>query len=365
MKIIIIIPLFLPKWIGGAELATCNIAKLLVSHGNEVHILTKFYEDLPLTETKYGVFIHRIKMRNIKIFGVLAFWINAIKCIRKISPDIVQIQFIDWAIPGYLAKKIWGFPYFVWGRGADVYLPWYGKEMISYIVLKNANEVFALTKDMQKGMKILCPRDIHILTNGIDIREYENIKLYNPKKDINHWQIICVAMLRPLKGIHYLIEAMQYLIRWGYDIKLVIIGDGEERESLEKLVDNLDLKKYIEFKGIIPHNEVISHLGGSDLFVLPTLQEGFSNVILEGMAAGLPIVSSNIEAIKEIIKDGENGLLVEPKNPHHLAEKIKQLLDDDDLRNKIKSNNKKTVLNYSWETIVRNLEGYYTLHIKQ
>ena len=97
----------------------------------------------------------------------------------------------------------------------------------------------------------------------------------------------------------------------------------------------------------------------SDIFVLPSLSEGFPLTILEAMASGLPIVTTRVRGLPEIVKDAENGFLVEPKNPGQLADKILLILGDDGLREKIARNNSQRAKQYSWQTVAKNLEEIY------
>lgn len=97
----------------------------------------------------------------------------------------------------------------------------------------------------------------------------------------------------------------------------------------------------------------------SDVFVLPSLSEGFPVVSLEAMASGLPIVATKVGGLPEIVKDGENGFLVEPKSPEQIAERVLLFLNNDELRQRISRNNKEKVKEYSWGSVVSKLERLY------
>ena len=125
--------------------------------------------------------------------------------------------------------------------------------------------------------------------------------------------IIFVGALRPVKGVRYLIEAMKVIIDENRTTKLFIIGDGVERESLERLVEKLGLGDHVNFIGKVPNERVPEYMIASDVFVLPSLSEGFPVTILEAMASGLPIVATNVGGLPEIIKENENGFLVKQK----------------------------------------------------
>jgi glycosyltransferase involved in cell wall biosynthesis len=362
MKIAIGIPLFPPKWFGGAENATCNIARYLTKKGHEVHVITLHNEGLPKDSQMEGFYVHRVASSNIRIFGELILWFEVFKCIKKISPDIIQIQFINYGMPAYISKKLLHIPYCVWGRGTEVYHPWLGKNLISYFVLKNANEVFALTHHMKRAMHHLCNRDIKVIPNGISNTRF---KIWSGIKhqDRSFKTLICVAILRPLKGLDYLIEALKIICERYTSTQLIIIGDGDDRKKLETLAHNLGLSDNIAFLGKKPNTEIPKFLAESDIFVFPSLSEGFPNVLLEAMASGLPVVATNISGISEIIKDGENGLLVKPKNSQDLAEKILYLFQNDKLIRKMSENNLKTAKEYNWDIITAQLEEIYYQHI--
>jgi glycosyltransferase involved in cell wall biosynthesis len=111
--------------------------------------------------------------------------------------------------------------------------------------------------------------------------------------------------------------------------------------------------------GKVPHDEIPAYMASADVFVLPSLSEGFGIVALEAMAMGLPIVATKVGGLLEIIKDGENGFLVEPRNPVEIAEKCALLLTNDDLRTSISRNNREKAKDYSWEKVIERLENVY------
>jgi glycosyltransferase involved in cell wall biosynthesis len=103
----------------------------------------------------------------------------------------------------------------------------------------------------------------------------------------------------------------------------------------------------------------MSYLKISDLFVLPSISEGFPNVILEAMAAGLPIVSTNFEGASEIIRDGENGFMVPVKNPTAMANVISKILDNQDIKQFMAAKNREEIVKYDWNNIIIELEEIY------
>ena len=110
---------------------------------------------------------------------------------------------------------------------------------------------------------------------------------------------------------------------------------------------------------MVPNETVPEYMVASDVFVLPSLSEGFPTVILEAMASGIPIVATKVRGVPEIIKDGENGFLVEPRNSEEIAEKVLLLLNKDELRKRISEKNIEEVKRYHWESIAIRLEEVY------
>ncbi|MBA7507586.1 N-acetyl-alpha-D-glucosaminyl L-malate synthase [subsurface metagenome] len=364
MKIAILVPLFPPKWLGGTEIATYNIAKNLVTRGHEVRVITSLDESLSKETIEDGFHIHRISQQKLRFIGVISLWVKIFWLLKKINPDIVHAQSIGMGMPAFLAKKLLRKPYVVWGRGSEVYLPWLYKKPVSKLVLKSATAVIALTEDMKGEIQKICNREVSVIPNGIDLDRFQDL---NPrtireglKVNSDERLILFVGGLKPTKGLEYLIQAMSSISQSEMKMKLLLVGQGEERDRLEQLAKNLGLSSYVKFVGEVPYKEVPEYMAASDVFVLPSLSEGFPNVILEAMASGMPIVATRVGGLAEIIKDGDNGFLVEPGNPQQLAEKVLLILKDKELRERISRNNKEAAKEYSWEGIVDRLEKVYS-----
>jgi len=262
---------------------------------------------------------------------------------------------------GFMANKLLKKPYVVYGRGSEVYLPWQFKEPISRLVLKDTDAAIALTEDMRIVMQGICSRDVYVIPNGVDWHRFEGVAgdRLRSKLQIEEDEkvIIFVGTLRPVKGVKYLIQAMNIIRQEDAKVRLLLVGDGEEKQSLERLVKELGLEEAVKFVGEVPNEKVPQYMVASDILVLPSLSEGFPNVLLEAMASGLPIVATNVDGVPEIISHDENGLLVEPGDSHQLAEAILSLLQNDDMRRTFSQNNIKKAKSYSWSTVVDSLEG--------
>ncbi len=131
-----------------------------------------------------------------------------------------------------------------------------------------------------------------------------------------------IAELTKNKGIAYAVEAMRSLP----NVRYLIIGEGEERRALAEAARAANSQDRVFFADHIP--DAARFLKAFDTFLLPSLKEGLPYVLLEAGLAGLPVVASRVGGVLDLIKDGETGLLVSPKNPTQIAEKLKELLAD-------------------------------------
>ncbi len=363
MKIAILVGLFPPKWLAGTEIATYHLAEHLTQRGHEVHVITSQDEGLPELSKEKGFYIHRIAWPKIRIVGAITFWTKICLKIQKIKPDIVHAQSLPTSIPAWASKKHLKIPYVVWGQGSDIYLPGSFIRMAYKTILKNADAVLALTEDMKQRMLEISNRDISVVPNGIGLEQF-NIKSGEKKKG-NSKTIIFVGRLHPVKGVSYLIEAMAIVHRGMADAKLILVGDGTERSRLEKLVEKLDLNGCIQFTGQVQQERIPTMLQQADLFALPSLSESFGIVNLEAMAAGLPIVATNVGGIPDIVVEGVNGYLVNAKRPSEIADRIIMLLWNDKIREEISVNNMEKAKLYAWDIVAGKVEKEYQMAIRR
>ena len=369
MKIAILVPLFPPKWLAGTEIATYNIAEHLAKRGHDVHVVTTLDKGLPREGTEQGFYVHRIGFPRVRFLGIMIFWLKALLLLKKLKPDVVHAQSTTMGIPGILAKRLLKKPYTVYGRGSEVYLPWLFKTPISKLILRRADVVIALTEDMKTEMQKISSRDVAVIPNGIDLESYEDLPTKAAIRDrlgLNSADsiILFVGTLRPVKGLKYLIQAMNIVRQKDTNVRLILVGDGVGRQSLERFVKELDLGDRVTFVGKVPNEKVPEYMSASDVFVLPSLSEGFPVTILEAMASGLPIVATRVRGLPEIVKDGESGFLVEPRNPEQLADRVLTLLKNEDSRQRMIMNNRNKVQQYSWENTVGQLEAIYRRVVK-
>lgn len=165
------------------------------------------------------------------------------------------------------------------------------------------------------------------IPNGVDERLLQ-IPLKRDKASV--CRLLSVGNLVSNKGVATIVDALSRLSDNALHLK--IVGEGVERTNLKNAITAYGLENKVFLLGALPPDDVAGELGASDIFVLASFSEGRPNVILEAMAAGTPVIASNIEGVRELIEDGENGLLFEAGNSRHLAECIVRLSSDSGLR---------------------------------
>ncbi len=205
--------------------------------------------------------------------------------------------------------------------------------------------------------------------NGIDLNAIEiadtcRVSLKESLGIPAHHQVVGnVANLRPGKGHQYLLEAAQLVLNQCPDVTFVIVGREKEKvdlERLQELAQRLEIQDRVIFTGF--RRDVFQVMSTFDIFVLPSLWEGFGIVLLEAMALGKPVIGTDVDGIPEIIADGLNGFLVEPRNSQQLANRILRLLHDETLRNRMGQNGMQKVrLRFSIERTVKEMEKVYTM----
>lgn len=174
----------------------------------------------------------------------------------------------------------------------------------------------------------LDPAPIEALADPAYVRQQFNIPADAPV-------IGTIGRLTAQKGQIYLLQAASLLKKEFPNLRVIIIGDGELRGELEARTKALDITTQVIFTGSRDHRETLRLLSGMDMFVFPSLWEGFGLVLLEAMALKKPIVASNVSAIPETVRHKETGLLVLPENSEQLADAITELLQNSFLSNEM------------------------------
>jgi len=165
--------------------------------------------------------------------------------------------------------------------------------------------------------------------------------------------LVTVGRLAEVKRVDLQVEAVARLD----GVRLVIVGDGPEREPLERLASQPDVSERVTFTGALPHDQALLAIRAADVLVLSSHTEGLSHVLIEAMQLGTPCVATNVGGNPEVITDGVDGLLVPPRDADALAATIRDLRDHPARRRALAEAALKSVERFSWEALVDQTEA--------
>jgi phosphatidylinositol alpha-mannosyltransferase len=198
---------------------------------------------------------------------------------------------------------------------------------------------------------------VEIVPNGVDVRLFANAG--PPAEGLPSGRLILwVNRLDPQKGFEVMVQAFERLAPEVEDAYLIVAGDGRDRVALRSLPDLV--RRRVVRLGTVPHDELPRYHAAAELFVSPAIgQESFGIVLVEAMAAGVPVVASDIPGYREIVRDGIDGLLVPPNDPPALAAAIRRVLTEPDLATALSTSGRVRAEAFAWDAVVPRLEAVY------
>ena len=203
------------------------------------------------------------------------------------------------------------------------------------------------------------PGDYEIIPNGIDFKHFSGNVSPLPQYQDGKLNILFVGRLEKRKGLQYLLEAYSKL-KWEIpNIRLIVVGPGNPDKESYRILSSHNLQD-VDFVGKVSYDDLPRYYASADIFCSPaTGAESFGIVLLEAMAAGKPVVASDIEGFRGVMTDGEHGLLVPKKDSDALADALGKLARDPELRSKLGGQGNRTAEEYRWEVVAGRVEKYY------
>lgn len=365
-RILILTTAYLPQ-VGGSELAIKNITDRLPEFNFDL-ITSRFSSDVPSSEKinnvnvyRVGNSLSRLSFLLPKNFLPITVFLKARKLISQHGPyDLIHAyQASQAAGGGWLLKWFYPqIPFFVTVQEGKVLTgqSWLTR-FFRHLIFKKADQITTISDYLAKYVQSQNRNvPIIIIPNGVNLNEFNihNLEIRNEKT------IITVSRLVEKNGIKYLIEAMAIVVKKINDVKLFIIGDGEQKEELVIKRKFLHLENNVEFLGEIPNDSLSGYLMKASVFVRPSLSEGLGTAFLEAMASGVVIIGTPVGGIPDFLKNGETGLFCDPKNPKDIADKIIEIIEDKELRQKLIINARKLVEEkYNWDNIAQEFKKIY------
>ncbi len=320
----------LPKTLGGGERIALKLTGLLPRYGYRASLLT-FAADAQCPAFRNPPCpIYLLPLRRTYDLDAIRAAFDLKRFLKQQQVQIVQTFFESsdiWA--GFVTKSL-SSAKLIWSR-RDMGILRTGKHHLAYRLMAGMPDaVFAVSEQVRQhaiDVDRIDPARVQTIYNGLDLTDW-NLPA-RPASGSSGIHIATVGNIRRVKGHDILIKAAAELVRHHPATTFSIAGavmDPEYFAELESLVRDLGLTGRFHFSGNI--TGLSEYLAAADIFVLPSRSEGFSNAIIEAMAASLPVVATDVGGNAEAVKDGVTGFIVPPDNPAKLSAAILDLLND-------------------------------------
>lgn len=375
-KILITSGIFPPD-IGGPAIYSELMASTLIGKGFDVCVMT--YS----RQFRIGSFDSRYPFRIIRVWGKwpkgikhLIFMVKLLGLARKFD-TILALNVWSAGFPSLVVSKLFRKKFIVRIVGDYAWEVGVGKGKVSVLiddfqgaskngwigvlyklqgwVCKKSDTVIVPSKYLSgivRGWGVPETK-IKVIYNGVDFKPSALPQEEARNKIGIHGNIILsVGRFVPWKGFRMLIKIMPLLLELKQFARLVIVGDGPDKKSLELMVKNMGLGQKVFLVGKKTKEELAIYLAASDIFVLNSGYEGFSHLILEAMTAGVSVIASAAGGNREIIMQGQNGFLVRYNDEFNLVEAIKTVWQDEKLKSDLVEAGKKTAHKFSSEKMV-------------
>lgn len=336
--------------LGGAQMHTLRLCRYLVGQGVRVQVITRAHPGLAENEQIDGVPVYRTPLLHDSRAGAsLSFSSYALRWLAAHRGEIQVVHSHEMLSPltiGLTARRLLGMALVVnphrGGYLGDVYKLRTRRRFSGRLRLamarRDGDAFISVSKEISAELESVgvARQKIHFIPYALDTAVYRPLDSAGRERlrlelDLEPGIWACFAgRLVPEKGLDGLLRAWAEGLADMPKVRLLIVGDGEERPGLEALAARLGLENRVRFSGAVP--ESLPYLQASDLYVQPSFTEGLPIAVLEAMACGLPAVASAVGGVTDLLRDGQNGLLVTPGDLAGLGGRLRNLADDADLR---------------------------------
>jgi glycosyltransferase involved in cell wall biosynthesis len=362
-----------PPRSGGIGYYVYYLSKKLLQRGHKVDVITRGYSAETTTESVDGINVFRVSYIPLYPFHIClhGYFVNMLLKSLESKLDIVHLHSplpppIKTSLPVIttvhspckrafektyhdtrdlrsMAEKL---------QSMVVY------PSIESKIFKLSTKITSISPNVSEELSAygLNPRTITVVGNGVD----ERVFIPKQSKTQTKPYVLFVGLFRSGKGVFDLLNCAKYVCDKRPDVRFVLCGEGPLLKSLQARVLKMGFQKRIIFLGYVDRNRIVKLYQNAALLVQPSYHEGLSNVILEAMSCGLPVVANDIAANRTIIASGLNGILVPPKSPEFMARSILKLLNDFGLSVRIGRAARATIEDhYSWDKIADNVTECY------
>jgi glycosyltransferase involved in cell wall biosynthesis len=365
---------FYPPWVGGAETYVSSIARELARKGHEV---TVYCSERPLKAGKSfedGVRVVRMKT-PLLLYGtpLVAFPSDFLKERYDVvhanfpSPYLAAASAFSAAFEDTPAVLTWHNDLPSVSSGAGVLVTLHDAVAPTYLNL--FDRIIATTETYARKSRLLrrYSSRVRVIHNGVDTKKFNPQVSGDGVRERYGLQgkvalfVGALTTWHGYKGLDVLIRAFALASKRCDGLELLIVGEGQMKNAYQQLADQLGLAERVKFAGHVGDDMLANYYAACDFTVLPSKDssEGFGIVLLEAMASGKPVVGSRVGGVVDVIKDGENGVLVEPNDVDGLADEIIQMWGGDERRIAMGSRGRAFAELHDWIAITRMIESTY------
>jgi glycosyltransferase involved in cell wall biosynthesis len=366
----------LPPVGGGGGRAAWQIARRLAAGRHEVVILTSYFRGLPEEEVRDGVRIRRIHVGRRRAdrcppSELFKFIWGSRRAAVHIADDLRPHATCGFfAIPGgpaaYRLRRVRGVPYVLALRGSDVPRPELARHQRLHLItrpfirryLRKAAGVTAVSGALKDAAQALAPRvSIEVIPNGVDAKFFTPAANAGAKAAPR--DLLFVGRLRDFKRVQDVLDALPRIeSALGRPARFTIVGDGPHLPALRAQTARLKregMRSDVIFLGWRDHAALREVYRAASVVVLPSLVEGHPNVLLEGMACGVPCVASDVPGTREVVAEG--GVLVPPLDPAALAGAVVDMLAHADRLRALRASARARAAAFSWDAVTARYEA--------
>jgi len=370
VRIVQVAPFFHPH-AGGVESHVRSLCREFARQGHDVTVVTsRFLPSLPAVETVDGYRI--VRPRPLGVVFNTPVDLSAGLALRRLPADVVHLHypppltsfFAAWALAGRHVPTCLTYhcDLFLAGLPGRAIAGLYERSFLP-ATLARVDRIVVHTESYGTTSAMLRGRDLEVIPSVVDLQRFRpGLDASGPREKLRLGGRRVVAFtgrLVPHKGVDVLLRALQQL---PLDVHLVVVGRGPRLADLQALARRLGVADRCHFCPTVADDELPNYLALADVFAFPSQNrlEGFGLAVAEAMACGLPVVTSDMPGVREVIADGVQGLLSEPLMADDLAEKLRTLLDDPDRRRAMgAAGRRRAEERYSLEKVVGQLTRLY------
>lgn len=341
-----------PDYLFGTEIAIYQFAKQLSPFPIQLALAINDYQQNFHSPELIPFKIYPVKELKYRFIGPLIRYIALFCRLVQFQPDVIlAFGLLDFAWISVIYKKIFKKKIIVRTEGSDIVTP--GNiftTIIRRVVCHFADQMlFDAYSHLLLIKKYQPTKNPIFLANGATRPDQVKVKRRTKPREL-----LFVGKLRHVKNVDILLQGFKiFLDKWGFnqDMELNICGDGPNLETLRHEASTLRITRNVNFTGSLTLKKLKKYYEDADIFILPSLSEGFPLVIAEALSYGCPIICSRISSLVNILQESENALFFSPTNAQDLAEKIEELITQNAMRIKMSENNRKLSELYTWEKL--------------